>query len=88
MLKAGRCLMCMKGISATANICPWCHTTTSYGKRCIATRTLHAKLNKIAVWFAVVVMRNVAPKKMARKKTLTKNVAMKGPVTLAAPTAG
>lgn len=84
--------MCMKGISATANICPWCHTTTSYGKRCIATRTLHAKLNKIAVWFAVVVMRNVAPKKMARKKTLTKNVAggsVKGmpgvPLKVAAP---
>jgi hypothetical protein len=57
MFETSRCLTCKKGISATANICPSCHTTTSYGNRCIAMRTLQAKLNEIAEWFAVVVMR-------------------------------
>jgi hypothetical protein len=60
MPQVRQCRMCMKGISATANICPWCHTTTSYGKRRIATRTLRSKLKKIAMWFA--------PKEMARRE--------------------
>jgi hypothetical protein len=57
MLEAGLCRMCMKGICATASICPRCHTTTSYGKRRIAARALCAKLNEIAGWFAFAVMR-------------------------------
>jgi hypothetical protein len=51
MFEAGRCLMCMQGVSAAAIICPRCHTTTSYGKRRIAVRMLSAKLKKIALWF-------------------------------------
>jgi hypothetical protein len=83
MLIAGRCRMCMKGISATANICPWCHTTTSYGKRRIATRTLHAKLNELAVWFAVVLMR-----KSHRRRWLGNRPYKERLVKLAEPTAG
>jgi hypothetical protein len=51
MFEAGRCLMCVQGISAAAIICPRCHTTTSYGKRRIAARMLRGKLKKIALWF-------------------------------------
>ena len=57
MSKVGRCRNCKNGISATANICPMCHTTTRFGKRRIATHKMHCKLNAIAVWFDVVVMR-------------------------------
>jgi RNA polymerase subunit RPABC4/transcription elongation factor Spt4 len=62
MPQVGLCRVCMKGISATASICPRCHTTTSYGKWRIATRTLRSKLKRIAGWFA--------PKEMARRERL------------------
>ena len=73
MPQVRQCRMCMKGISATANICPWCHTTTSYGKRRIATRTLRCQIEGDRT---VVRTEEDGPE----RKTAPKSVAVTGPV--------
>lgn len=56
MLEGALCQMCMKRISLTAKICPWCHTITSYGQRCAADPTLDSRLNKIAGWTVAILL--------------------------------